>query len=352
MKKLCKILLPFLVVTAANLSGCKNKNKDKGNQVLLSFGNIHAETYEQISTDDLNDIISWKESFLLVINSTTCGCWDSFKPNLTKYINEQKVVCYQIPYPEYSRLEIEDRHGLNSLSSASTTFAIFEQGKLKTSINTNDNEKIMYDYKSFKKYMDETVVLPKCFFIDKDDVYAIKNSGKNAVVYFERSGCGDCNTANPTILYSYIKNHKNMNKIYVLDCQKYWRKSSAEDYTSYLAFKNEMGLSTVNNPTFGYDEGVFPFFSYIENGEYKSGCVIYNDEISKQNDEYVVTHSYYTTERVSKLGYNAQVIEGLKISEASENAGGYISWNYNDQNKYYGTILTSFLDTMLPKVNY
>lgn len=353
MKKIAKILLPIMAFSVCALSGCNNDDR-----VLLSFGDVHASTCKEITTDDLNDVISRKESFMLVVNSTTCGCWHDFKPSLESFINENKALCYQISYDKYIKLEPDARHGLNSLSSGNTTFAIFENGTLKKTITTDTakNREIMYKEDKFAQYMSENVILPKCFFIEKDDVATIKASGKSAVIYFERSGCGDCNALNPTLLRSYIKEHNDMNNIYVLDCQPYWasqKTSTKEQFDAYVAFKEEMGLAVTTNPNYGYGAGVFPYFSLIENGNYSSGAVVYNDTVEKVGEKYVITDSYYTSEMVQKLTYTNTVLKGMELSSEDVTVNSnYIMWPNDNANEVYKPILNAFLDEALPKVTY
>ena len=140
-----------------------------------------------------------------------------------------------------------------------------------------------------------------------------------------------------------------MNDIYVLDCQPYWRRRDAEDYDSYLAMKDELGLSTVNNPVYGYGAGVFPYFMYLENGNYASGAVVYNDSV---NSDLVVTDSYYTAERAQVLQYTDTVLVGKQLSDDDVNKSQYgVSWTHESADKAYEPILTAFLDYALPKIN-
>lgn len=362
MKKVVNLLVPFLVLSSITLVGCKNgkKNKDSNEgKVLLSFGDMNASGVTEIDVKKLSNLVASKDSFILTVSSTTCSCWATFKPVVEKYITENKLVCYQITYDKLENPDIAAAYGLYGLASSTTTFAIFENGKVVKDkvINSNDNKKTMEDYSTFKKFMGENVIKPGCFFINKENVEQIKNSGKNAVIYFERTECGDCNAVNPGILRSYVSAHSNMNKVYVLDCQDLWRRSSDEDYQSYLDAKDELGLSTKNNPTYGYGSGVFPFFSFIENGEYSTGAVIYNDTVEKQENKYVVTDSYYTTERVASLKYNASVVKNMELTaddvdEVEYNNVTYCSWNHDAADKVYKSILYSFLDYCLPKVNH
>lgn len=354
MKKLVKILLPFLVVSSAVLSGCKKKEV-QDNRIQLDFGDVHASETIEITIEKLNELIKAKENFLFVVSTNTCGCWNEFRPNLERYLTDNKIICYRMTYEQ-----IKDVAGpayeLYYLSSSTTTFAIFENGKVKTTLCTSDNSNIMYDEKKFAQYMNETVRLPGCYFITKNDYTSIKESGKNAVIYFERTACGDCTALNPGLLRSYAKNHKMEKKIYVVDCQPYWRQKTDDDYKStYLAAKDEFGLSEIdrdgnNNNPYGFGSGVFPFFSYIENGQYASGAVVYNDSVGS---DLVVSDSYYTSERVANLQYTNTVVKGKQLTEDDiSRYGEFVMWNHDSADKVYEGILNSFLDYALPKSTF
>lgn len=349
MKKVIKILLPFLVASSAVFSGCKRKNKDKeDNRVLISFGDVHATESKVIDIAKLAEITNAKENFLFVVSTNSCGCWSTFEPILNQYLTSNKMLCYRIDFNSFK--DAAATYGLANASSSTTTFAIFENGKVKTFLNNANDDNIMYNTDKFNQYMNETVIKPSCYYITKEDVDAIKASDKSAVIYFERSACGDCTSLNPGLLRDYVKAHPNMNKLYTYDAQDYWRRSTDEDYQSYLDFKTEVGLSNVNNPTYGYDTGVFPFFSYIENGQYASGSVIYNDSLGEVDGKKVVTKSYYTTERAASLQYTNKVVQGLELTANNLDSNG--RWTRESQDKVYKEILNSFLDYALPKQTY
>ena len=357
MKKLVKILVPFLVVSSAVLSGCKKKEVED-TRIQLDFGDVHTFETTEITIEKLNELVQAKENFLFVVSTNTCGCWNEFRPNLERYIVDNKLICYRVTYDQIK--DVASAYELYLLSSSTTTFAIFENGKVKTTLCSSEDSKIMYDEKKFAQYMNETVRLPGCYFITKSDYSSIKESGENATIYFERTKCGDCGALNPGLLRSYVKSHPNMKKLYVVDVQPYWRSSSADDYTStYLATKDELGLSAVdkdgnpNNP-YGFGAGVFPFFSYIENCTYASGAVVYNDSV---DSNLVVAESYYTTERVANLQYTNTIVKGKQltdddVSRGSYNGHDYVIWNHDSADKVYEGILNSFLDYALPKTTF
>ena len=349
MKKVVKILLPFVVASTALFSGCKNKDKDnEDKRVLISFGDVHATESKAIDIAKLGEITNAKENFLFVVSTNTCGCWSEFEPILNSYLTSNKMLCYRMDFNAFK--DAAATYGLANASSSTTTFAIFEDGKVKTFLNTANDDNIMYNLDKFTKYMDETIIKPGCYFITKEDIDAIKASDKSAVIYFERSACGDCTALNPGLLRDYVKNHPNMNKLYTFDAQSYWRAKNAEDYQSYLDFKDEVGLSITNNPTYGYTTGVFPFFSYIENGQYASGSVIYNDSVTKEDGKTIVSESYYTTERAASLQYTNKVIQGLELTAEDLDSNG--KWTRDSKDKLYKEILDSFLDYALPKQTY
>ena len=340
MKNRVKFLMPILVISTV-LFSCKNSGKNKSNKIILDFGQFNSSEVTRIDNIEFQTLADDAKlgNFMIIISSNTCTCWREFKPLIEKYIKNNNLICYEIPYnvfadlaPTYSMI----------VSSSTTTLAIFENGKVKYTLKSGINEE-MDDYKKLEKFLDSTIEKPGCYLVNEEDINTIKNSDKSAVIYYEKSGCGDCSYINPRMLRTYVKNHKDMNPIYVLDCQSWVGK---EDYQNK---KDEYGLSSVNNPLFGYDTGYFPFFSYLENGKYKSGCVIFNDEVEGS----VVTNSYFNSERVKNLEYTNTVIQGKElldddIKRFEENS----FWKQDSAAKVYEPILNDFLNYYLPKTTF
>ena len=356
MKKAVKFLLPFVCLNACLFSSCGNDNR-----IQLSFGNIHASLIGRENKDDLehenftvNELdlkIKNKESFLLVIADTTCACWSDFRPIIKAYVSENNVDCFFLRYDYF--LEYASGHNIE-LTKGTTKLVIYEEGiaKIQIKSSSNSNDKTMKDRTAFNKFMEGNVKLPKAYLIKEEDYSTVTKDG--AIIYFERSGCEDCTYLNPTILRNYVKKHADMKNIYVLDCQPW--KDNLND-KEYQDKKDNYGLSTVNNPTYGFDTGVFPFLSFVKNNEYISGAVAFNDTISKVDGKYIVSDSYYTTERESKLNYlskvDQKVIKGLEIPTSDiEDHVEWFSWSKDKAVKYYEPIIDAFLDTYLPQVNY
>ena len=350
MKKIVKILTPFLLACSTLLGGCKKNNEpqEEKEKAILSFGDIHATETRVIEFKDFDKLVAKNLSFALVISTESCGCWrDTFKPIIFDYIARHKIICYQIDYNDI--VTYGATYGLTRLSDSTTSFAIFNEGKLFNKINSQDNQKVMSDQTYFEKYMEEMVRLPSCYFITKDDALEMKASGKNAVIYYERETCGDCSAVNPTLLRSYIKNHKNMKNIYVVDLDPF------RGTEQYQTVKDDLGLSNEYNSTYGWDKygGVVPYFSYVSNNTFASGCVIYNDGVEKDaNDVYHITSSFYSEDRKDSLAFTNEVLVGKEIPTSDLNINSYgASWSYDAANKVYEGILNSFLDLYLPQTN-
>lgn len=348
MKKLVKILLPFLCLNASLLSACGSDNR-----IQLSFGNINATVIDEktpkFSFSDLDSKIENQESFIMTIADTTCACWSDFRPIINAYSTEKHVDCLFFKYNDF--VNQTAKYGID-LVKGTTKFVIYEEGKVKVDMKSSSSDKTLRDKDTFYKFMDGTVKLPKAYLISEQDYSTVTENG--AIIYFERSKCGDCNYLNPTVLANYVKKHPDMNNIYVLDCQE-WKDSL--DAVKYQAKKNNYGISKTNNPEYGYDTGAFPFFSFVKKGYYLSGAVAFNDEVSKVNGKYVITNSYYTSERLEKLDYltnvDNKILKGMELSsnDVSDN-GEFISWEKEKAVKYYEPIINAFLDTYLPQVNY
>lgn len=353
MKKFIKILVPFLVLSSATLTGCKKDKKEEPTKVALTFGDMHAEKVTQITNKRFSNLIRAQESFLFVVSSPTCGCWSNFRPNIEKYIKDNKLVCYQISYKDFG--DIAFTYGISGLSESTTTFFIYENGQIKHQLNSSPDKTTMESYDAFKEFMDKNVEKPGCYYINSSDIATIKESNKNAVIYFERNDCEDCSSANRTILKNYVLNHKSMNKLYVVDCQDIWKSSSDSGYEDYVNAKNLYGMAEPANP-YGFGSGVFPFFSYIKNSAYESGCVLYNDSLEKVDEtSFKIVDTYYTSERIATLHYSVPEVLLNKVlpkSEVVENASGYAYWNQDKANSYYGSVLNAFLDYALPNVTY
>lgn len=335
MKNLGKILLPILCLSMGILSGCKNDN-EQSSKIKLTFGDINTQDVIDVKIGDLNSFVTQKQSFLFAVSPEGCACWSEFHPHLSSYIKEHHLICYHMSYKEFESYASAYKI---LLTKGATTFVIFENGVAKVSLTSGEGNDAMKKKDEFYKFMDSTVEFPKCYYVSESNIDAILASDKTAVIYYKRSGCGDCTYLEPNILKPYVESHPDMKNLYVLDCESWL---SLENRGQ--AKKDKYGLSNVNNPTYGYNTGYYPYFSLVENGQFKSGAEAFNVKVENE----VITESYYSQERAASLQYlsnvSTKVLTGLNI--------GASSWEHSKALPYYQPLINAFLDYGLAQVTY
>ena len=349
-KKLLFLPLSFLSLSLVNLAGCSNNSK-----IQLVFGDLTTNEVTDISYTKLKEKVDSEASFLLAVQySDHCGCWfDELKPVVEKYISEKHVICYHIKLEE---LEANNNTFGIKIVTGNSSFAIFEDGQLKNTITTKDDNTLK-NYDTFVSYMDSLVSLPKFYYVSKDYIDELYKKDEKNIIYYSRSECGDCGYLDTHYLKEWSKNNPDFTrKIYVLDCdQKGIRKDDDGNVNKeqWQKFKDDYGMSTVNNPTYGYDTGYVPSFYLIQGSsegvKYLSGAVAFNDTVTSSDSKYSVTNSYYTNERLANLQYiddevKTKVLKGLELTNEDVNDNGrYVMWKHESAEKYHNVFVDKFL---------
>lgn len=354
MKKILMILsLPFMLAGAGLLSSCSDTGK-----INIVFGDKNGEDVQTLSFVDLQTKVTSKETFLLVVQySDGCACWRSeAHPILKRFTQETKAIVYHIKYDDL-------RAGGSTFGikiiEGSVSFAIFKDGKVKENLTTRDNPQLK-DYSLFKEYMEDTIYLPKLFYVTLDDVENMYKSSEKSLIYFSRKSCDDCSYINHNFLTDWNKSHQKYERpIYVIDCdQPGIRLDENREYNEeqWFAFKDRHGLSNKNNSIFGYNGGYVPSFFLIQGSEtstaYLNGAVAFNDPINEiEEGKYVVSDSYFTEERLPSLKYiddsvKHKVLKGLELSDNDIKvwSSGYKSWKHESAEKYFNPLLEKFFD--------
>ena len=95
-----------------------------------SKGNL--STYHEISYKEYSEMIENKESFPLVIGSSTCSACSLFKPTMESFIKKYQV---DVRYIDLSKLTEEEKNMLGSdLNFQSTPTTIFFEDGKQTSV--------------------------------------------------------------------------------------------------------------------------------------------------------------------------------------------------------------------------
>lgn len=355
MKKF-RLLLALPLLSASLFSSACSFNS----KIKLIYGDLHIETYVDLPYLDLQSKISNEETFMLAVEPTSaCSCWSDFRAILNEYIPENHVIVYHMKYENFYN---QETYGLN-LRNGYTTFAIFESGKLKQNL-ISDNQKIFHDADAFEEYMENTVELPHYIYVNLDDVKEIRSGNKPTMIYFARSNCPDCSYVDKYFLKEYAERRPIRQDMFILDCESLGIREydeqghlTPESAIAWQAFKDEMGLSTVNNEHFGYSTGFVPTFLIVHSsrGEisYDTGAVYFNDSIALEDGKYIVKDSYYTEERLPDLEHltnfaGTKVLKGLEIPlEDIEQHGEYYAWKQEAAAKYHSPLLKQFLNYWL-----
>ena len=342
--------LNLMLVSLASLGACSNNEK-----VDLMYGNKNASGLTTISFDSLKEKVDSEQTFLLAVQySDGCACWNSeAKPVLEKYVLEKHIDIYHIKLSELDGGG--NRFGI-TIITGNVSFAIFENGSVKHCITTKDDVALK-KYDEFVSYFESVVNLPRIYYVNLDDVDNMYRSEETNIIYFGRSTCGDCGYLETHFLKDWSKAHPNYKKnIYYLDCDVQDIRLDDEgnvNQEQWQTFKNDYGLSNKYNVDYGYDNGYVPTFLLIKGSltgvSYLSGSVAFNDTVTKSENGYEVTNSYYTNERLAKLEYiddkvETKVLKGLKLNSEDVYDEKYVFWKHESAEKYHNVLTEKFLD--------
>lgn len=332
------------------MSSCKSSPTDR-----LSFGlfskdttalnRLKSLTYEGL-TSKVEDT---KESMLVVTyKGEGCSCWPTFQAQAKLYNEEYHGWFYIIKASEFTGKT--NTFDMRIPEGDTVSLSIFSKGKLvKQWVDNDDNKKIFQDYKEMRNAISAVIGDPTYLYADESGLdYLIANKTKLSV-YFAKTDCPDCTSLETTLLAPYASAHTIVDDFYIFDVATF------KGTERYQEIKDKYGLSTKNNTTLGFGDGVMPTLQYIENKAIKDMAVIYNDTVTKADGKYTVTDSYYDENRYTKLSFmskvTTKVLKGLELTkdDVSEveypGYGTYVSWLHDKANTYYKPIFDAFMDS-------
>lgn len=354
MKK--KNILSLLIIPFFLLTSCEEQDK-----ITLIFGDVSAETTTLITHSQLASLVLDDETFIVVTTPlSNCACWSTFKNQvLNQYIAENHVLVYEINYEDFYAGETNlDTFGINIMGDRQT-FAIFDQGELVVNLPYESDQRMFKELDAFKLFMEERVNLPKIYQVSTlEDLNELYAQDEKFIIYYGRSLCGDCAYVDK-YLSQYVIDHQEMDKIYYFDGEliREYQDGVLINEDEWQEFKDNYGLSALNNPQYGFDEGYVPAFYYVDptSGEtfsqkVQDGLVYFNDTISEENGTYKVTNSYFSNERVPNLHYldnyqGEKVLEGKILTSADVNVyENSLTWKQESAAIYYNEYLKLFFD--------
>ncbi len=353
MKKLL-FLLPLLTLTSVGLNAC---NKDK--RARLTYGTLVETTAEEIVYGTLASKIVRKESLLIAVyqDGLSCTCWTTFKDVLDQYVKEYKTKVYYIARSQFS--SDSDTFGLTLLNDISDpTFALFKEGKkVNEYIYGKDTKPMFQSISGLRKAVTKIARDPQYFYVNQEYLdNALFTEKKEVVIHYMWHSCPDCMDCFPEVMVPYSNKNNFSRKVWIIDLEipgllldpeTNEKNKGNQGYVDFLREHN-MSYSEENEP-FGYDRGFVPTTQIWQNGKVKDMNVYFNDAVEKVDDQYVVTRSYYSEDRIEHLGYTKEILQGKVLSEEQvdvKEKGGvkYYSWNADYARLYHKPIMEAFFD--------
>lgn len=296
-KSLLFLLIPTLLFT---VTGC-NKSSSSG-MVFLEYGKVHTSEslfVDEIDYDTLTSWIDHKDSFVLAVSNEGCSCWEGFQPILASFNYKYKLDIKQIPVKELN-VEGRDKFGMYTVAVDSPFLAFFSNGSLVRQAmygGSKEYSKVFTDASGveLEKFFFANAYLPKMYYIERETLDTYISSNKEFNLYVARTGCGDCQTVNETMLRDWNKTTLLVNEpLYIFDLAPYYQ---TEEYQS---IKDTYGLSDAINTDLGYSTGMVPTFQRRKGSQVKDMAVVLNDGVYEDGR---TMKSYFTSERVSKMPF-------------------------------------------------
>lgn len=339
-KSLLFAAIPLLLFSVV---GC-NKSTTPG-KVYLEYGKVHISEsilVDEIDYDTLSSWIMHKNSFALAVSNEGCSCWETFQPILASFNYKYNLDIKQIPVKELNK-DDRDKFGLYTVAVDSPFLAFFSNGTLIRQAMYGGNKelsKVFTDQsgKELEKFFFENAYLPKMLYVDKDTLDTYISENKDFNLYIARTGCGDCQTVNETMLRDWNKTTVSVDEpLYIFDIAPYYPGSepkreegeSEEDFNNrhhewetksaiYQSVKDQYGLSSAYNKDLGYSSGMVPTFQHRLGNTIADMAVILNDGVYEDGR---TMKSYYTSERVAKMPFlkdtgNEYVYDGRQLSNS------------------------------------
>lgn len=359
----------------SGLGGCASGEKDL---LALPFGKLYDETLDvdeeydvslhliNIAHSSLTSMTDAKESFLLLVydRDSDCVCYESFQSTLQKYLKKTNALIYGISPSEFDGGA--ETYGLH-VSSSAMTFAIFENGTLYESkyIDGTDDEFILYE--NFSSWLKERVHHSDMLYVTLSQLPSLfEESECPFVLGFLRNSCSSCSYLSHNYLASFNTEEHDKSYVIDLDVEGIRLDENGEyDEKTYAAFKERMGLSSLTNADYGYQEGYVPaFYRYEAKTDYEKAYVgvmdaaIYgNDQVKNVDGEFQIVSSYYDGERPCEywedLEEGQSNLIGKTLSEEEvlilpcADDEGFYYWRDEEAAKTHEPLLSAFLTKYL-----
>lgn len=294
---LCLLALPFI-------NSCGQENFST---VQLSYGRVYNNANEIYKTE--NDITynffdicaNSEESFILIVyNDKRCSCYVDFKEISRNYLFEHNINTLTI---DVSLLTGNNLYGYTIPSAMNyPSLAIFKNGRCVKQVDYKSGTDSIFNTTSkFTTFMDESVIPSKLNYISQTKLDTLISQNAEFMICFKRTTCGDCQDYSKLVLKQYANTTNSYavksNYFYLFDQNTELKDISDSEW---ITFKDNYGLSDVNNTELGYSRGYVPTIQARRGSEILGMDVYLNDSRDSSNK---IISTYFTEEMVNKQAY-------------------------------------------------
>ena len=330
-KKNCLFLLSFLF-PLLSLS-CSTSNNEK---VLLPYGKLYDSSlkgndqFHSLTYSEFLSKIEKKENFFLLVrgSSADCVCYGNIRDNLNKYIKNKNL---EVHYMSISDFESKDYKGLELVSDYQT-ISVFKDGSISYQSKIGSEDKIGYDYETLESELNSHLKVGNILKINKNQLDSLYEGEESFVVTFARNSCPDCSYIENNILKDLASSTYKVS--YLFDCDiegvrlfnsatpnKEGNEDEKKAYESWVSFKNEYGLSSLNCP-FGYKEGYVPYIAYClpklsHSDSVKDAFVYGNETVKEENGSYKIADCYFDGSRNHEFLSDASLLANNNVTKTN-----------------------------------
>lgn len=262
--------------------------------------NIENKNVIEIDNNELKDMISSDQSFVLIIRLEGCSSCESFENDVLKpFVSRTHADIYSIAANEIDLMRDVDNKPKYQLAP---NVQIYRNGESIYSEDYNEKKQYFKYVTAFEEFIKEYVVLPKIIHVSESYLDNMITNKENFILYIGWYRCGDCVALMDNVLKEYI-NEKNSNQfVYYLEVDEYRKNKPSkipfidpfdknpnpddvagyENYMKWLEFAKKYNFAD-------YEDGKVPTIQYYESGTLTEMIVYKNDTIV---DEFIIK-SYY-----------------------------------------------------------
>lgn len=353
MKKILMLFPVILIGLCTGLSSCNNTNQEK---YTLTYGTYVDEGAKKIHYSDLASKMLDKESMIVVTydsDDSHCSCWSAFSFAIDKVVKEENYLIYKIVSSEFNG---QDNFGFSTFYDRPSIHFV-KDGKLveKIDYTVTDLNPLFKGSAALKLAIEERTFKPNYYFINQEQFETHIENKDDFIVSYYWDSCGDCKYSFPRFLYDFTKNKEFDTDMYLLnlEVEGLLLNEGNKDINNpnYIEFLTKYNLNSASNHPLGYDRGFVPTYQYYEDGVLYDASVFFNDAVTQnENNEYYVSRSFYSKERVKNLKYldklnegEKSILEGMIIPNEQISEKG--TWIQEYAYEYHAPLLNAFLTT-------